>query len=261
MTAPLIMIGITYAGPMAKILLDSLWHHLSHPTAPVWIAAISTTILALVAFIVAFRDELRSRFLRPELAFEIQKQPPYCYKIPNIPKNDRVISAYYFTARVRNDGKAPARGVTVFATSLKKLEKRGDTESWEPVKGFLPMELVWAHVRHPLTATRFIERQVIPQDLFAHFDVGCVEPTSETKHAEIRNLVGNEPNETVFKIDTVVTPNTLTNWLRKGTYRLCLVASATNAKPVKQHFTITNSGVWTDSEEEMFSDHLTIEKT
>lgn len=222
-----------------------------------WMAAIGPFVVGgFAVFIAIFRDWLRGLYWHPTLEFEIGAGPPYSYKIPNIPKKNGPITAYYFTARVRNDGQTTARDVTVFAPSLEKRDE--NTGLWMPVKGFLPMELVWAHVRDPLTGARFFNKQVIPQKLFTHFDIGCIEQTSETKHADIRNLVGNQEEETVFKIDTIVIPNTLTNWLREGEYRLCLVASATNAKPVKRYFVIENRGVWSDDEEKMFKDNLRI---
>lgn len=258
------MIGTVSIGPMGGIILaafadflDWLWHVLSDPTAPEWLVAFGTILLAVAA---VFQERIRTWIWHPSFEFEIEMGPPFCNKIP-CDWRDNQFYAYYCMVRVWNRGKAPARGVTVFATSLEKLEKKDDIESGKPVREFLPMELKWAHVRDPLTGKRFIEKQIISRDLFAHFDIGCVEPYWVTDMIDVDRRIDRQPDEVVFKIDTFITPNTLSNLLPKGQYLLHVKASASNVrKPKEQVFLNSHIGQWEDDQEKMFNkDNLNIE--
>lgn len=222
---------------------------------PYWLTAFGTILVASVAI---FGGWFQRRIWRPKLKFEIDMRGPYCYKIPNIVKRGERIEAFYYSGRVINKGRQHARNVTVFAQSLeKKDEEKG---SWELVEEFLPMELWWAHLRDPLTQARFVAKQAIPRNSFAHFDIGHVEPPAITDPPEIRQLIDKREGEMVFWLDTIVDPKSYSNVLLHGDYRLCVIACADNAEPQRQYFLIKNTGQWIGDEREMFTEKLVIKK-
>ena len=127
---------------------------------PEWFTAWATaggavaTLLAVVAAlaIAIWGDWFKSWFRRPKLVISISMTAPDCHKIQStgqiqLPGSAAVVQVaafetYYCRLSIANDGNASARGVSVRAIQLSKLNAHGGYDA-DPY--FMPMNLTWSH--------------------------------------------------------------------------------------------------------------------
>ena len=69
---------------------------------------------------------------------------------------------------------------------------------------------------------------------------------------------GFDEQKTVLRLDLEVSPNTWSNVLVPGSYRLWLQLAAANCKPRNQYVNFTLTGEWHDDEGDMFAKGLSL---
>jgi len=218
-----------------------------------WIIAIGTAILAIVAL---FQDFIRSWLATPSLEISTGSCSPFCKKLLFKSQDDpnKQADGYALRIRVKNVSpflrlKSRAESVEVFAL---KLSKRQTDNSFQPISEFEPMNLIWSHSFVDLTDISpemerycFIGRMLKPADRqsFPEFDdEKCV------------------ADKTCLRIDVALSRNTKDHIIQPGTYQLeCLIGSS-NTKAFKKTFEIFISGNWSDDEQEMYRENLTIKE-
>jgi len=214
---------------------------------PAWLAAIGTLAAVVVALVLAiWGDAIRGWRLRPKLDITIAMKPPDCIKIQTRieTKSGQLIEhtdTYYCRLEVWNHGNVRARNVQV---TLLRLHRRENGRIEDP--DFLPLSLVWSHVRQTVMPS-------IPQGLFRHVDL-C--------HAYDPSGRLDVPRP-AFELDTEVRPTELRpgvwpTFKGPGEYVVDLAVSADNAKPAYRSVAITFTGTWTADEQEMFANHLVV---
>jgi hypothetical protein len=224
-----------------------------------WVGALGTVAAVLAALGIAlYGESLKQRLYRPKLAVEINSEAPDCHKIAFTGATG-VIAYYgiYYRLRIRNDGNRPAQNVQVVA---KSLQRYANNERWESVPSFLPLALVWSHT--PLELRSKDERAAtikpfIAQKLFVHCDFGNVIPPNQL-HTTALNRPDLPELRSILRLDTWVTPNTLSNFLGPGKYRIEIFVAAENADPVISHVLVSNSGEWSEEERTMIEENLTV---
>ncbi|MFZ3169787.1 MAG: hypothetical protein WA130_19410 [Candidatus Methanoperedens sp.] len=190
-----------------------------------------------------FRTEIDSWFVHPDLDVSIIPNPPDCEKI-----ND---NTYWFRLRVENLGNKGAEKVEVFAKELLKLDEK--TNSFEKVKSFLPIRLLWTHIGTPTF-------DVISPRTFKHCELGFIikDSTLIKDDGTLMDRGNISAERTVFYLNVEVCPSTKFNRLGPGNYRLgLLIASANFRKSVKKTLEI-DFKMWSDLENEMINDNIII---
>ena len=140
--------------------------------------------------------------------------------------------------------------VEVFASEL--LRERADG-SFAKMESFLPMNLLWSHVRRP-----FFE--AISPGMEKHCDLGhIVEPIRRPQiDVEDNPRLDVPRDKTVFSFDLQVLPYTYSHLIPPGKYRLTLAVGAANANPVQKGLEITLKGDWYEDEARMLSEGIGI---
>ncbi len=109
-----------------------------------WVGAGVTFLAVLVAL---FKDSIINWSRRPVLVLS-PIAPPHCHKLPvrywtqRVAPTHVVTQGYFFRLWIKNDGKARADQVQVFAS---KLSRRAADGNFKEDSRFLPMNLLWSH--------------------------------------------------------------------------------------------------------------------
>jgi hypothetical protein len=210
-----------------------------------WLSGLGPIISAVVALAIAvFHAQLRSILWRPKLRVELQNSPPDCHRT-KYNWQDRQADCYYFRIRVKNDGNAPAEYVEVF---LEKILLKLADGRWESLKGFLPMNLCWAHIGIPYYPKIF-------RDTYKHCDVGhIIDPAKRSGFPnEDHESLKAYSNKAIMSLDLIVRPYTGGHLLKPGIYKLIISVGAANARPNKRSIDLNLTGNWTDNEQDMLT--------
>ncbi len=222
---------------------------------PIWIQAVSTTVLAIIA---VFHDLLRAWVMRPVLAVSIEPHPPDCQKLKLGHKersDDGVtyptIDAYQFRLRVKNRGRYKAESVEVIAQGLCK--RQVDGQSFKRDSSFLPVNLLWTHLRQPFYP-------VISRGTHKHCDVVHFFRPSDRRNIpfEERTWHDVDASQVILSLDTSRKSYTLSHLVPPGTYRLSIIVAAANAKPLTKTLEIHLSGKWYDMQSKMLEEGISI---
>ncbi|MBN1572033.1 MAG: hypothetical protein JW984_02430 [Deltaproteobacteria bacterium] len=220
-----------------------------------WIAlsAISTFILALVAIITAFKDEIISFFRKPELSISFEPFPPDYHKTILRRVNNPSIWAdtYYARIKVHNSGKTKAENVEVLANKLYKILPDGKEKI---VPDFIPINLFW---------TYFFDSPIYPHispDSYRYFTLlRVVDPKMRHALDEDRTWDGIDPENTIIGFETFVKPYSKKNLQPAGKYIIELRISASNIpKSINHKVQIILTGKWSKDEERMYEDGIRI---
>jgi len=206
-----------------------------------WVAvgALATLLAALVAL---FGDAAWRSWRRPMLGARIRRDDSGCYYKTNVEVRNASTGAlhsthdaYYFRLWILNDGRGPAEQAHVFASALARRDASG---TFNPVAEFLPMGLLWTHLRPPSV---FLPR--------LHSHMG--------HHCELGSV--SQP-DTPPRFELLVEAPPLTGWhrLEPGTYRLELRLACANGSPRSQTVDVHFTGRWFDDEAAMFRDGVVI---
>ncbi|MCU0224287.1 MAG: hypothetical protein MUF27_09480 [Acidobacteria bacterium] len=211
------------------------------------LATISAVIVALL------KEDLTKLWRRPKLRVVARVAPPDCHKTVLRARptrgSDCSFPVYYFRVWVENEGNVRAEQVQVFFASL--LLRHADG-SFKEDTHFLPLNLKWAHSQQRLGGPEVFAEGISP-GMGKHCDFGfIVHPTGRGK--VIRDLPGVPPDKCIMVLDLEVSPNTDSDLLAPGVYRLVLKVAAANSKPVTKTLELTLDGDWYEDEARMFRD-------
>lgn len=200
-----------------------------------------------IAGIFKIQDFIDKRWLRrPILNVSINLAPPDCHKIAmtNSQTGQFLYDTYYFRLRVGNLGNFQIEDLEVLAEEL--YRKQGRT--YIKIDRFLPLNLKWAH-QHLITMPK------IQPELFKHCDLAHIVQQSRV-NLEAFSL--SRPNNSVLILDTSVQPNTGSNILLPGKYKLKLIFAANNLPPKVVWLKLEFDDVWDDNEENTLANNVRI---
>ena len=209
-------------------------------------AIITALFLGIIGI---FQENIRRLFQKPKLIPQIHLSPPDCHKIPltNSATGQRICDTYYFRFRVTNEGNTTMEDIEVLAAELYEKNPSG---RFIKVNNFLPINLVWAH-NHVVTMTK------IQPKLFKHCDFGHI---IETRYANLAQFGINSQANIVFVLDTFVQPNTGSNLILPGDYKIKIIFSANNVKPKEVWYRLKLEDAWDNNEDVMFQNNVSIKK-
>ena len=212
-------------------------------------AGVTVTFLAVL--VALLKEELQRIWRKPELKAIVRFTAPDCHKTEATItdwQTGRVIDrwpCYYLRIWIENGGNQRAEQVQVFAS---KLWRKQLDDTWDEQKKFLPMNLLWAHIRRP-----FLDG--LSPEMGQYCDVGHVDHPSHALAAG-ETLPTVPEGKTILALDLEVKPNTKTHLLAPGDYQLELKIAASNCKPVSKKLLLNLSGEWFDDETKMFAGGL-----
>jgi hypothetical protein len=131
-------------------------------------------------------------------------------------KDGKQIDEVYIRARIRNEGKRPAKNCQVFLTDLEEVHQSGTT----PTSFYDPTPVAWAGWKFSL--------RDIPRSIPFYVDIMKVSKHTSGWLISVENLYGNQDK--------------LQNY--RGTYRFQLTATADNAKSVIYEIDVMYDGDW-----------------
>ncbi|HXY79409.1 MAG TPA: hypothetical protein VEI08_02105 [Candidatus Bathyarchaeia archaeon] len=204
-----------------------------------WAAAIGTLILAFVA---VFQEWIKSWFFKPSLDLDVRVARPDAEKT----RFDANTDVYYFRLAVSNTGRKAAEDVQVYVSAVKR--KKADAK-YETLDRFTPMALRWTH--KGVSTIPFLLPKMPP----AYCDLGHISDP-ERKVGTFERLPDVLDEQTVFAMETEVTPNSKANLLGPGEYRLYLKLAASNCPPHDFMVKLKMPGQWFADEERMFRDGI-----
>jgi hypothetical protein len=237
-----------------------------------WAGAISTLLAVLTAL---FKESYIRWRRRPVLNITITPERPDCEKTKytltysklqltshpvsafgpqgaqGVVTTSDEISAdcYYLRLLVENKGKTSAERVQVFAA---KLLKKQDDSTFRKVRGFLPMNLKWAH-SHETYA------DVIHPGMCKHCNLGhVIDPFDRHGFPGEEVLTEASSDKTILSLDLEVQTNTRSHLIVPGVYKLELKVAGANCAPLTKVLDINITGEWFPGEQEMFSDGLVV---
>ena len=213
-----------------------------------WAAACATLLAVLIAL---FKDEIIRLWRRPKLTASIKPASPDCVKILQTFLINHITvrksECYYLRLWIWNKGRDRAEKVQVFVNELSKRTADG---TFFPIREFLPMNLRWSH-SHEIFADGISPR------MGKHCDLGHITHPSVLFELN-ENLPEVSQGKTVLALDLEEKPNTKSNLIPPGTYRLGLRIGGANCSPISKTLEITLIGDWFDDHEKMFRDGIGI---
>ena len=237
---------------MSQLLWHKMISWLKKIMVPEWISAIAMILVVIVAI---FQDRIRAWLKRAKLEVSVNFAPPDCHKTTlascdAVGRPINVADCYYFRLRVKNVGNERAELVEVFAAELSKEQADG---SFKRIDSFLPMNLVWSHIRKP-----FLD--AISPGMEKLCDLGhIIDPSKRTQfRVEDNPKLNVPPNDTVFSFDLEVVPLTLSHLIPLGKYRLVIKIGAGNIKPLRKTLQINLTGKWFEDEAKMLDESIGI---
>jgi hypothetical protein len=237
-----------------------------------WFVGVATVFLAIVAI---WQEPIRAIWSKkPKLVLSVSAAPPACAMVPVTDNTGANLgNRLYLRIAVKNEGKAAAKNVEVYALQLEQRKPHSD--AFYPVSSFPPMNLKWAN-----TPGYHFMPVILPM-LIKHCDVAHIhDPKWQARVGEnpfIRgstNLIASGPgtaaastaapdivvsgassptmptNPTlVFELQT--SPNHKGHIVQSGAYVLTVIVSAEDFEPVQKRLFISFSDDWHDDEAEM----------
>jgi len=226
---------------------------------PEWVTAISavvytvfTIILALVA---VFQDDIRRWRASARLKVSIQVRRPWCAKVPDeytlSPGGPELYaSVYYLRLAVENVGTVAAENVEVFVNEIRRFD--ANTKQYRSTP-FDSMNLVWAYIH--------TTHQDLPINIQKYCDLAHVhDPVMRNHFPKEYPTDYHSPLETILCLNTWYQPKSRGYLLPPGTYFVWLTIGGTNCKRIQSYLRISLTGKWTDEEDLMASEVVSIEQ-
>jgi len=186
-----------------------------------------------VVVVAAFQDRIRSRLFAPRL--RLDGGPDYFPDIDPIPLGNPEGNIYgcFVGLPIRNHGPAPAKEIEVLVSELERFHNN----KFEPNHRFYPLPLYWRHYNPKIV---FLDR-LLPGSI-RHIGLGFI-PSELTIKKSVG--FGLQQEKLPFIIDSPMRPNTLSNIINPGRYRMTLEITASNSqKPVKIVIELSFDGEW-----------------
>ncbi len=207
-------------------------------TIGIWFTGIVAILLAV------YGEALRRRRYHPNLVIEIPERYPHKTFFGTAPGD---IDVYYVHVMIRNTGNERADGVEVLVERIEALHQDG---SFKPVGIENPNNL-------PVSLGGGAISRTIHKNLFAYFDVGHITDPSMRGKLNSRESKPDIPDsEASLVMEYQIRPKTGDHILRKGTYRLSIVAAPQNGEPRRCVLELNFTGQWATSELDMRRDGI-----
>lgn len=194
-----------------------------------WLKTLGPIFSAIVALAIAiFHSQISTFFWKPRLKITINKKDPAdCHKTTIMNKETKLTAdCFYFRLKILNEGNATAENVEVIVQEISKKNLSNDQfEKWED---FLPLNAKWAN-----TPLWYFPR-ISPQGIYKHCDFAHIIDPAQLASLENKDAIISDKyvNKEILILDLVSRPFTGTYILGPGTYRIGVIAAASNAKPV-----------------------------
>lgn len=195
------------------------------------ISLLSVIPLVVIAL---FQEHFKNWFFAPKLKIQFELNPPYCSKTPfyTFAENKVTLAteAYYFRIRVVNKGRSSAKLCEVVMAEL-LVEDEGE---FRPVKYSQQVNLKWDTGK---TKDAYITLNPSPVGMLC--DICYISKAYEPTlfHLEYLYKIGGYQ------------PDSLGSQVR---YRFTIGVISENANYITKQFEFYWSGIWKDTEEEMF---------
>lgn len=193
--------------------------------------------LAAVSIAAGGGKWLKDKFYKPKIHVSIKLEPPDSLLIPS-EKNNKYYPIYYFRLKVENSGNKKIEDLEAVALELFKKNLSG---IYDRVNSFLPMKMQWANKDE-------LRIPVIQPGLFQHCNLGKILEYQET----------DSLYKVVFILATEATPNTLSNFLFPGEYKIKLAFAANNLRPEYHEYYLSIRNKWDLNQEIEFSENISI---
>ncbi len=190
-----------------------------------------------------FQEWIKSWFFKPALDLKLRLARPDAEKT----RFDVNTEVYYFRLQVINSGRKAAQDVQVYASAVKR--KKADRK-YESVDHFTPMPLTWTHKR--IATLPYLLPKMPP----IYCDLGHITDPSRKIASPFETLDDVPANETVFALETEVSPKSKGNLLAPGEYYVYLKVAASNCPPTDFKVKVKMPGRWFADEEQMFRDGI-----
>ena len=226
-----------------------------------WLVIATFTAALVALFIAIFGDWLKSIVFKPKLEILYEHNWPDAIKIPvnwkrvNPPSKENPIQGnsvcYYFRFRIKNKGNRLAKDVEVL---VNKIEKQTLDKSFKPYKSFIPLNLGWSNTQSQVYIPS------IHKKLEKYCDLGFILHPQQKQIDEMIpyykgiNQEDRIESDIIFSMSFVVKPNIVESYmLEPGTYRIEIIAVASNSKQCKKSFELTFEDKWFDDYQDMLS--------
>lgn len=208
-------------------------------------------LLLGLAGIFGLHEVVKNWRIKPNIKVGMKLEPPDCLKIAmtNTATGQFLYDTYYLRFRVENTGNEKMEDTEVVAL---ELYKRGTNGRFSKVKTFLPMNLVWANVGE-------VTMPKIQPGLFKHCDLGHI-IQNPNPHVNLNAFGLAGRSNVIFILETQVTPNTGSNYLLPGRYKIKLAFAANNFSPRYYWYIFEIKDQWDSNEQRMFSRNIVVEK-
>jgi hypothetical protein len=212
-----------------------------------WLSVLIALLLGLIG-IFKVQDLISNNLHRAILKVGIKLEPPDSLKIAmrNSQTGQFYYDVYYLRLRIENIGNSLMEEVEVIAS---ELYKKRNNNRYSKVNSFLPMNLKWANFGE-LTMPK------IQSKIFKHCDLGHI---VESVNVPLAVYGLPTTSNVVIVLDTQVTPNTGSNILLPGEYKIKLVFAANNLSKTTW-FKLVIRNAWSTNEQLMFANNISIQK-
>ena len=212
--------------------------------------AMVALILGL-AGIFGLHEAVKKWLFKPDIKVSIRLEPPDCLKIAmnNTRTGQFLYDTYYLRFKIENTGNQKMEDVELVAL---ELHKKGANNRFSKVRSFMPMNLVWANV-HEVTMPK------IQPGLFKHCDFGHI-IQNPNRYVSLNAFGLSGRSNVIFILETQATPNTGSNYLLPGKYKIKFAFAANNLKPRYYWYKFEIKDRWDSNEQRMLSRNVAIEK-
>ena len=179
----------------------------------------------------------------PKLEFSFRLAPPYCHRT----RYNSGEPVYYFRLRIDNIGNSQARNCEVVLEKIWIYENETPRE----FPNFSPVNLIWV-TGSVGTRVQYID---INPKRSVFCDIGHIASPQHQTTVELNHFIylpGGRRNHHCFMLELLQMFNAQPNCLHIGKYILEVGLYSENAKYRKACFEISWSGIWKDSEIEIF---------
>ncbi len=215
-------------------------------TDPVWLSAIGTIFLAIVAL---FGDPFWRWIRQPRLSASIKTTPPDCHMTFVLLGTRENLLCHYLRLRISNHGYNRAESVEVMASWIERLGEGGTYAKYQP---FVPQNLKWSY----MDTTRM---DAISKGMPKHCDFGHILENAALRYiSPPLSRCEIQSGNSFLALDVVPQLNSMPHILEQGTYRIGITVGAANAKPEEYTLEVVFAGEWFDTEEEMFTKGITV---
>lgn len=223
-----------------------------------WVLICSTMVLAGTALIAPHvYDFIKRKLYAPELEIGFSHEPPYSHKTvrkaPEVADKTMIVAGaapvdfpvYYCRFKVRNKGKSQAK---LCEAILEELWIAGSAGTYHKDDNFSPVNLNWVGFKGQPYININPERRVF-------CDIGHISSPEYQKYFEFSRyaLMSEEDQKKLkFFLDLHIYYFAQRDSLVPGDYKIKVAIYSENTPKCEKMFQISWSGVWKDTEEEIF---------